>query len=189
MPVQQAAPVVTTAGADAALLPAIIYTGPMGDRRRSGTAFIVGLALASAGICGCHARWNPLATPARRDQGRTIEGKLNQPMRGLLSEEGAGYAVGFKYDILAPGKLSISAAPDVASVALDLLVFHDAGTPIATTRVAADKRLDVQVVLGTYFVVVSEPGKEAVNTWFTLTAGFTPDVAASGGGPEQPAAP
>ncbi|MBS2021146.1 MAG: hypothetical protein JST92_01960, partial [Deltaproteobacteria bacterium] len=132
--------------------------------------------LALAALTGCHARWNPLGSaPTYNFRGASADGTLNKPMSGALTDEGAGYASGFHYEIPAPGTLIITAKPATASVQIDINVFADGNVPIATTKDQADKKLTVQdVQAGDIYVVVNESWKEAVKTGFKVTTMFKP---------------
>ncbi len=135
------------------------------------------LLLAGASVLtGCHARWFPFATPPTyyfRTQ--SADGTLNKPMEGTVTDDGAGYANGFKYTIPAPGSLLITAKPASAAVQLDINVFSDGNVPIATTKDQADKKLTVQDVQpGDLYVVVSEGWKEAVQSRFKVTVIYKP---------------
>jgi len=137
----------------------------------------VALALAGAWLLsGCHARWFPLATPPTyyfRTQ--STDAELDQPIEGVVTDDGASYADGFKYALPAPGSLQLTARPASAAVQLDIDVFADGNVPIATTKDQADKKLTVQdLQQGDLYVVVHEGWKEAQDTRFKLLAIYNP---------------
>lgn len=141
--------------------------------------------LATATLAGCHARWNPLGSaPTYKFRSQSVDGTFNRVMDGVLTDEDAGYASGFKYEVPAPGSMIITAKPANASVQLDISVFADGSVPIATTKDQPDKKLQVQDLQpGTHFIVVSESWKEAQKTRFKLTAVYKPADPDAANGP------
>ena len=144
------------------------------------------LALVSfSALTGCHARWNPLGgPPAYHFRTLAKDAILGKAIDGTLSDEDAGYADGFKYEVPANGTLLITAKPANASVQLDIEVYSDGSIPVATTKDNADKKLTVQEVqAGTIFVVVKESWKEAQKTRFKLNVIFKPQDPDGANGP------
>ena len=136
---------------------------------------------ASALLCtmlmtGCHARWFPLSSaPAYHFRTQSADGTLNHKMEGTVTDEDAGYANGFRYEVPANGTLLIIAKPANPSVQLDINVYADGSVPVATTNGQSDKKLTVQdVTAGTIYVVVTEDWKSAQNSRFALNTVFKP---------------
>ena len=149
-------------------------------------ALLVALvSVSAAAVTGCHSRWFPLASPpAYHFRAVSKDAVLGKPTDGTLSDEDAGYADGFKYEIPAPGTLLITAKPANASVQLDIEVFADGSIPIATTKDNSDKKLTVQEVQpGTLFVVVKEAWMTAQKTRFKINALFKPQDPDGANGP------
>ena len=139
-------------------------------------------------VPGCHARWNPLGSaPPYHFRTQAAQGVINTTVDGTLSDEDAGYAAGFRYEVPAAGTLFITAKSVSQTVQLDIDVFSEGSLPIATTSNASDKKLKVEdIQTGTIYVVVHESWKEAQKTRFKLGTVFCaagedcrPDQAAS----------
>ena len=103
----------------------------------------------------------------------SAEAVLNRKAEGVLPNKDSDNAQGFRYEVAAPGGLIASAKPVNPAAQISVSIFSIGDQPIAKGE--PGKKAEAQDLQpGTYWVVVSEPWKSAVETRFTLTAVFKP---------------
>jgi len=143
------------------------------------------LALASAGLCGCHARVPLVGTaPQYQFRQQSQEGVLGKKMDVQLSDEGELYAGGLRYEVPANGGLIATAKPVNTSVPITISLYTDGGGNEPIARGEPGKKMEAtDVTPGTYFVVVSEPWKDAVKTRVAVTTVFKPQDPELANGP------
>jgi hypothetical protein len=137
------------------------------------TAFAL---VTAALLAGCHARWNPLASPPPyRLSHESADGTLNKKQDATLSDEDNHYMAGFRYELPAAGSLAASAKPvnPQAQVSVSIYAEGSGSEPIAKGE--PGKKVEAtELQPGTYYVAVIEPWKEAIRTRVELKTVFKP---------------
>jgi len=142
-------------------------------------------ALALGGLCGCHARV-PLigSAPEYRFRQQSQEGVLGKKVDVQLSDDAEFYAGGVRYEVPANGGLIATAKPVNTSVPITISLYTDGGGNEPIAKGEPGKKMEAtDLTPGTYFVVVSEPWKEAVKTRVALMTVFKPQDPELANGP------
>jgi hypothetical protein len=139
------------------------------------------LLLAAAAACKIMPFYNGPDYDHRKN---SLEAVLNRKADGVLPNKDSDNVQGFRYEVGAPGALIAFAKPVNPAAQISVSIFSIGDQPIA--KGDPGKKADAQDLQpGTYWVVVSEPYKSAVDTRFTLTTLFKPQDPEMANGPQK----
>ncbi len=130
----------------------------------------------SVAVSGCHARWFPLASaPGFSISHESVDAELNKKVDATLTDDDNHYAAGFRYELPSAGSLIASAKPVNPTAQITLAVHSEGSGSEAIAKGEPGKKVEAtELQAGTYYVVVTEPWKEAVKTRVALTTIFKP---------------
>lgn len=130
----------------------------------------------SFAVTGCHARWFPLASaPGFSISHDSADAELNKTADVTLSEEDNHYAGGLRYELPAPGSLIASAKVVNPTAQVSLSVHSEGSGSEAVAKSEPGKKVEAtDLQPGTYYIVATEPWKEAVKTRVRITTIFKP---------------
>ena len=133
-------------------------------------------ALVCAALCGCQSGVPVNGSASLYDfRGQSQEGTLGKKMDVQLSDEGEHYAGGIRYEVPANGALIATAKPVNAAVPVTISLYTEGGGLEPIARAEPGKKMEApDLSPGTYWVVVSQPWKEALKTRVALTTVFKP---------------
>src|SRR5438067_5921927 len=127
-------------------------------------------------ITGCHARWFPLSSPPGFSiSHESVDGVLNKKMDATLSDDDNHYVAGFRFELPAAGSLIATAKPvnPQAQVSVSIHAEGSGSEPIAKGE--PGKKVEAtELQPGVYYVLVTEPWKEAVRTRVELRTIYKP---------------
>ena len=129
-----------------------------------------------AGLAGCHSRI-PLigSAPTYHFRTQSQEGALGKKVDVQLSDDDEFYSGGIRYEVPANGGLIATAKPVNTSVPITISLYTDGGGNEPIAKSEPGKKMEApDLQPGTYFVVVSEPWKEAVKTRVSVVTVFKP---------------
>ena len=130
----------------------------------------------SFAVTGCHARWFPLASaPGFSISHESADSELNKTADVTLTEEDNHYAAGLRYELPAAGSLIASAKVVNPTAQVSLSVHSEGSGSEAVAKGEPGKKVEAtELQPGTYYVVATEPWKEAVKTRVRVTTIFKP---------------
>src|SRR5438105_4678234 len=132
--------------------------------------------LAAALLAGCHARWNPIASPPGFSVSHeSADGTLNKKQDATLSDEDNHYIAGFRYEIPAPGGLVASAKPVNPQAQVSVAIYAEGSGTEPIAKGEPGKKVEAtELQPGTYYVAVMQPWKDAVRTRVELKTIYKP---------------
>ncbi|HYV65655.1 MAG TPA: hypothetical protein VE964_05390 [Myxococcales bacterium] len=142
-------------------------------------------ALTLAGLCGCHSRVPVIGSaPTYNFRSLSQEGVLGKKMDVQLSDDAEFYAGGIRYEVPANGGLIATAKPVNTSVPITIALYTDGGGSEPIAKGEPGKKMEAtDLTPGTFFVVVSEPWKDAIKTRVAVVTVFKPQDPELANGP------
>src|SRR4051812_33020945 len=134
------------------------------------------VAALAVALAGCHARWNPLASPPGYSLSHASEdGVFGKKMDTTLSDEDNHYMAGFRFEIPDPVGLMASAKPVTAGAQVSVAIYAEGSGNEPIARGEPGRKVEAnELSPGTYYVAVMEPWKDAVRSRVELRVIYKP---------------